>query len=1317
MNLLDLILAFFFLLHSAIPFKLEEDKYYFQLSPSEKKDEPNLYTIYKLNSENLILNTTEGENPKIISTVQTSTTPIKELSSIIKFQDKFLIKTCFGPDKILEIIDEKGQIFTPQNDYFTKVKSNLENIKYCYSTTVMHPVTIKDFLIYTYWTESTVINSNEAYSHKFILFHTVEKTFSDVFDLDTEKNNFYAQSCTTLGNLYIYCTISSSLALSKKYHFSIDSSYSFAKTKQIKMISILARFSNSIYHKPIGIFKQTYTKTGKTAHYFLTEYHDNETNKTRLMTSVYINYYLMSFILRFEGLGIYYGINIEDLYVEPNLFNHLLPNNEELLIIYISKGANGKNNLLLNRYDYNQSLQVQSKFDKYTLSNYLRDDICANPKYMQSMFITSFISYDENDKQTIQLSPEGTYYKFQKDIGTIIACAEEDGTVSYDIKKIPIPQCLNILDQLNGKSKSLFLSPDNESLLLDIKNNPNLKSLRNVEIEFLDSNIYNNIFIVQIKKNGERLSPITKSQTVNNIDSIEFIPTTNYKKGKTYQIPYRIKQTGFNGISSTCHLTSDICYFEIYYKIETGEESEIIQIEEEDDCTVAYCKECENNECIECDESIIGIKLNKKKNQCVCDEDNGFDKEPNTNLSMCLCKQEYSFYQDISTCLPDFILNSGDYCITGQDEKSLIYIYDKVPIGMTKYYKDGLPYCKTPQVEECITETWFKMGKYKFNYAKIDKCVYILFNDSIIMYSNMSDCEYKYYDYKNCLNLNINNEEEYYAALKNAYEYIPVDNHTSLNITIDDNVRFYILNEYTKKKISSVQLSNSCIKKVKEENNLQSLLIFVANIKKPNIMSTQVEYSFYNPVPEYIYKELDISICYAKEKPNEINMTDLALEEGEEEEEENEEEIRRRLQLKSEEKNVEENKYDINIDEVIINVQINWTDENLKTIKELYIDRDINIFNAKDDFYNDVCNRFTSPEKTDVYLQDRREKYFITGSICESKCIQIDYDIETSRAVCKCKIKESPDNFENVTFAPNDLEDHFKKKYKLPNLKVMKCIFRADWKMNGGQIFALLLIIAFITLNCCRYYHIVDLNKEKKNINNNIESHNQNILESPDEENKNMYNKRYKKERCLWEIPIEDLLDKIHKIEFEEKEKERERERNGSFVNSNDVEDQDEGLGFRVPKEGTEIKKFENRIKNKIKDKGEKKKGMIEPINKSINSNSEETDGNSALKMNNKGGKKGGNNNLINQTVTDNTSNISNPKNNEDINNSFNNEDQPGFKKINKLKESVDENENTPNNDTRSEKPPNTEIDPYSKDSKEVEKKSEVESNNILLDK
>ena len=57
------------------------------------------------------------------------------------------------------------------------------------------------------------------------------------------------------------------------------------------------------------------------------------------------------------------------------------------------KGSSGKNMLLLNQYDYSKDLKFKTKFDKYSSSNYLREDICDNPKYMQSAFINSFIDY------------------------------------------------------------------------------------------------------------------------------------------------------------------------------------------------------------------------------------------------------------------------------------------------------------------------------------------------------------------------------------------------------------------------------------------------------------------------------------------------------------------------------------------------------------------------------------------------------------------------------------------------------------------------------------------------------------------------------------------------------------------------------------------------------------------------------------------------------------------------------------------------------------------------------------------------------------
>ena len=604
MRKIEILFVLISILDLFVSYKQEEDKNYFQLSPSDK---PYHLDIYNLNKEFITINSTESENMKIIKqTTKEDEIPIKDLSSIIVYKNQFIVKTCFGPNKIVEIIDEENQVLTPNDDYFKNVKNNLENIKYCYSTSIANPYLPSEFTIVTYWTEFQIQNGKEIYTHKSILFIPRTKTFSKIYTLDTKGDNFYAQDCTNIGNKYIYCNMDSSVELSNKYHFSIIPDYVNANEIKmlIRLVTVFARISNAIYHKPIGTFKYFYSKTGKYAYYFLTEYHDEKSQKTRLMTSLYVNHDLYSFILRFENnLEVYHGINIEDTYILPNLFNHLLPNQNELIIIYIMKGSSGKNMLLLNQYDYSKDLKFKTKFDKYSSSNYLREDICDNPKYMQSAFINSFIDYGYKDKQTIRKNVDNKYFEYQRDIATVISCDDENGNPFYQYKKIQMPQCLNVLNEINGKSNVLIFQDDEEKIVIDFEN-PNYKSFRNVQIEFLDSDLYNKYLIVQGVKNGERTLTVNKTTTLSNLERFEFTRTFNMRKGKIYQIPYRIKKTGISGISTSCHLSSDICYFEFKYQVS----GEILPTDILSYCP--YCDEYDNNICFKCKDIII---LRKKK--------------------------------------------------------------------------------------------------------------------------------------------------------------------------------------------------------------------------------------------------------------------------------------------------------------------------------------------------------------------------------------------------------------------------------------------------------------------------------------------------------------------------------------------------------------------------------------------------------------------------------------------------------------------------------------------------------------------------------
>ena len=1162
MRKMELLLVLIYIFITVVSYKTEEDKNYFQLYPSEDKEKPYLFHVYNLKSQFLTVNSTEGDDMKIIENItRTHEAVIKNLSSVILYNDTFLVKTCFGPNKIVEIIDEKNQPYTPKDVYFKSVKNNLENIKYCYSTTFKNPYKVTEHVIATYWTDIKVEGGKEIYTHRVILFFPKNVSFSEIYDLKTNGHNFYAQSCTNLRSKFIYCNMDQSIEISKRYHFSIISDFLNADNIKIsfKLVYVFARFSNTIYHKPIGIYKYFYSKTGRYADYFLTEYHDEKNSKTRLMTSVYVNYNPYSFILRFEDMDIYKGINIEDTYINPNLFNHLLPNMDELIVLYIMKGVGGKNLLLLNKYDYTKELKYKTKFDKYSLSNYLRDDICKNPKYMQSTFINSFISYDTHDKGIIGDNKDNKYFVYQRDIATFISCNDENGNNFYQAKKIQLPQCLNVLNQINGKSNLLIFPNDENDVKITLDfDEPNYKSLRNVEIEFFDSYIYNRYIVVQGVKNGDRLYPINKTVTLNNIERLEFSRTMNYRIGKIYQIPYRIKQTGSFGVSNTCHLTSDICYFEFYY----GKGKDGKDIPPED----IECQNCEEylttHKCNIC-KNITGLIVKNEGCGCECDEEKGFKKDLITvnDISSCVCKDGYSFYKNIEKCLPNPSPNNTEICVIGKAEVSLIDIYNNRTEGITAHYEDGKLTCNEnsgdnrPIDEEKI---WFNLGEDEYFYwEKISKCVYIIYNNSIVMYSNRDDCKYNDEnrdDYNDIFK--INNESDYYSLLNGSYEYQINDNKSSL-IKKNNNKTFYIINNYTSnlKEFSSVKLSEKCIEKVKEKYNLRSLLIFVATIKKENIISTQVEYQFYNPVPELINQKLDLSVCYEKENTNSNSSTRL-------------------LEVAEEWRN--NDNYSIDIDEIIVDVQVDWSPEQNKTIHEL-TSKGINIFDSSDPFYIDVCFNYTTPEKTDIYLQDRKDRYYITDPLCETGCRQVGYDETTERVKCLCKIKNTTNDYDNVTFSPNNLDESFVKKYYFPNIKVMniRCFLKGK-KFTVGQIISFILLIFFIIIS------IINTSKMCKKV---LKNGNQIDITN---KKKGKEGKEEKKRYFRWEEALENLKSIIQSYMTKEdttKKKMKDPEVFNDFRRKPPKEYDDDSSSNKITLENNNNKEIISSIKKTEKDK------------------------------------------------------------------------------------------------------------------------------------
>ena len=135
-------------------------------------------------------------------------------------------------------------------------------------------------------------------------------------------------------------------------------------------------------------------------------------------------------------------------------------------------------------------------------------------------------------------------------------------------------------------------------------------------------------------------------------------------------------------------------------------------------------------------------------------------------------------------------------------------------------------------------------------------------------------------------------------------------------------------------------------------------------------------------------------------------------------------------------------------------------------LKELGYD----LYNPNDSFYQDICTPFTSNNKTDILLSDRRLDFYKNITFCEEGCTYKSYDYFYKKVECECKIKNKIDNnIDNIKFYGNLLISNFYKIEIFTNIKVLKCfklVFSAlgQIKNIGSYIFIILDLIYIILM-------------------------------------------------------------------------------------------------------------------------------------------------------------------------------------------------------------------------------------------------------------
>ena len=166
------------------------------------------------------------------------------------------------------------------------------------------------------------------------------------------------------------------------------------------------------------------------------------------------------------------------------------------------------------------------------------------------------------------------------------------------------------------------------------------------------------------------------------------------------------------------------------------------------------------------------------------------------------------------------------------------------------------------------------------------------------------------------------------------------------------------------------------------------------------------------------------------------------------------------------------------------------------------------LYNSSSNYYNDICYPYTTNNKTDIILSDRREEYLDNNmSLCEANCQYDGYNFDTKESVCECQVKIVFHLISDISFNKQILLNNFIDLKKTTNIYLMTCInllFSSNGlKKNIGNY--ILLIIIFFNVILSIIFKIKGFPKLKNIINNIIRENKKNNTKK---RNKNIIKKK-----------------------------------------------------------------------------------------------------------------------------------------------------------------------------------------------------------------
>jgi len=125
-------------------------------------------------------------------------------------------------------------------------------------------------------------------------------------------------------------------------------------------------------------------------------------------------------------------------------------------------------------------------------------------------------------------------------------------------------------------------------------------------------------------------------------------------------------------------------------------------------------------------------------------------------------------------------------------------------------------------------------------------------------------------------------------------------------------------------------------------------------------------------------------------------------------------------------------------------------------------------YNSSHEYYNDICYPYTTDNKTDIILKDRRDEYKKNNlSLCEANCKYSKYDYNTKKVECECFIKIKFPLISEIEINKDKLLANFINIKNSININMIKCykqIFDIEGLKNnlGNYIIGSIIILIFI---------------------------------------------------------------------------------------------------------------------------------------------------------------------------------------------------------------------------------------------------------------